>query len=86
MERLTANIKETAQMLGVSTETFRLMRRDPNFPLKPLPYCKSRYYIKSIIQYLDKSSGFKPESANHDDIIFGRLKNGEVSREVSASA
>lgn len=80
--RLTANVSETAEMLGVSTEKFRVMRKDSRFPLKPLPYCKNRFYIKAIEQYLDKASEIKTESETDDDIIFRRLAGGEGAREI----
>lgn len=83
MDRLTLNTKETAQLLGVSAEKFRLMRKDNNFPVKPLPYCKSRYYRKAVEQYLDKATNIKPDSTDWDSMLLRRLQiNGDIQNEI----
>ena len=83
VERLTLNTRETAQLLGVSAEKFRLMRKDKNFPIKPLPYCKSRYYKKAIEQYLDNATNIKPDSTDWDSVFLKRLENnGDIQNEI----
>lgn len=65
-------------MLGVSVEKFRLMRQDKAFPIKPLPYCKSRYDSKAIETYLDSAGNIKRESANIlATLKQRRLNNGD---------
>lgn len=77
MSHRIINAGETARLLGVSVEKFRLMRKEGKFPVKPLPYCKSRYDSKAVEQWLDGVSKIKEESA---DILATlkqrRLQNG----------
>lgn len=71
------NIGQVQELLGVSHEKFRQMRKEGKFPVKPLPYCKSRYDSKAVVQWLDGVSKIKEESA---DILATlkqrRLQNG----------
>lgn len=76
------NISQTAHMLGVCLEKFRQMRQQ-GFPVKPLPYCKSRYDSKAIELYLDSQSNIKPQSVDYDAILEKRLaERGNGKNEI----
>lgn len=58
--------------IGVSRETLRMWRKEPDFP-KPV---RGKFYdIKAIEAYLDKLSDIKPPSVNYNDIVMSRLAN-----------
>lgn len=68
--------------IGMSRESLRLWRNEPDFP-RPV---RGKFYdIKAIEAFLDKLSGVKPNSIDFDKILEERLLHGKGSREISAN-
>lgn len=80
-----ASTKKAAAILGFSTAGafMRWVSKQHGFP-RPVGKHHLVWDMKAVDQYLDKLSNLQPESADHDDIIFGRLAGGKDSREISA--
>lgn len=76
--------KEAASLLGVCPQKFHQMRRMGVFPVKPLPYCDTRYDRHAIESYLDSLS--KQMDPNDDEklneLVMSRIKNGKNKRKV----
>lgn len=68
--------------IGISRETLRLWRKEPDFPQ---PVRGKFYDIKAIEAYLDKLSNVTPQSIDFDKILEGRLKHGKGAREILAN-
>lgn len=85
MKRIVTT-KEAAQLLGVCPQKFLTMRRTGAFPIKPVPYCHTRYDRNAIESYLDSLSKETdvPEDEKLNQLILSRLKqNGKNRCEVS---
>lgn len=69
---------------GISKEKFRLVKKA--YPELTKPVWRGYYSGRKINELVDILTGNKPQSPDHDSVIFGRLASGKDSREISASS